>query len=1519
MTREEQLYAAVVERSAAERYAFLDHECGDDAALRARVEALLAANEEAEHFFAISPIPRPVLVPEEKPGDRIGRYKLLQKIGEGGCGVVYMAEQEEPVHRRVALKVIKLGMDTKTVIARFEAERQALALMEHPNIARVLDAGATETGRPFFVMELVRGIPITRHCDAENLTTRARLGLFLQVCHAIQHAHEKGVVHRDIKPSNILVTMHDDVAVPKVIDFGIAKATQGRLTDKTVFTAFEQFIGTPAYMSPEQAQMNDLEVDTRSDIYSLGVLLYELLTGRPPFDPRTLQQSGIDEIRRIIREVDPPKPSTRLDTLTDDDRAAVAQRRGIAPAQLSTLVRGDLDWIAMKALEKNRARRYETAHALGDDIKRHLTSEPVRARPPSAGYRLQKFAARHRFGLSASAAVVTALGAGLTLSHMVWTGKPAQEPPRSTARTPATPGPGQTADASAVNAPPVRAEPTLVGATTSSPNALTVRQVPMAKFPGTWGASCVSPDGRYFIYGSEGNQFMLVEAATGTLRKLVKANRGVCFAGSSTQVAVIDGTREQGYELRVVNLDGTLVRTVAKFTDETWLQAWSPDGRQFAVISSRDRQNALTLVEADQGTSRVVRTTGAREPGRVAFSPDSRWLTYDVAVDEKGMNSDLLLIDLSNGRESTLVQHKADDRLLGWSPHSGAILFTSNRRGNYDAWTITCVEGKAVGEPTLVKRDLGEPEPIGFTANGAFYYAHREWVEDVFAVPLDKATGRATGPAVKAVDRFEGTNSAANWSPDGAKLAYSSRQPPFLIRLLDPTTQEDHIIAEGFYGPKWSPNGKALLCFSQWDGEEKKLHLVDVASGSHTMIDDGKPAGRLFRAYQWAPDGRSIYYQYTQAPHVATIVRRDLATGQEQEIQRVEDGGFFAISPDGTTLVFRKKSDLYLAPLAGGEPKPLYAVPKGHYTPGWDVFTWSADGRAVFVCVWQIHREAEQLSENITSELVQVPIDGGKPETVLARKRVRYPHAHPDGTRLTFSAGAPRLELWVMENFLPADTTASSLQRMGVPPNPESANPPSPLVTIKQVPLAISAQWIMAMSDDGRYVAFQPNGTNDLAVHELATRQTKTIFQGTKERYRDSGAVFSPDGQRIAYEVDGTTLHIAKIDGAESRQVYDRRGNAEEEWTEPQGWSEDGAELIVGSWFKSAGPRLFRLHLQSGRQTEIARLSSVPAPDGLTLSPDRRYIARRQGNYPRMIVLHDLQTGGAETLLARDADRVLGWVPGESALVYSKNRGVGLDLWAMEVRAGKLGEPELLWSNWAEGNSYTLGITRDRSIYYALRKPRPEAHELWVMQGFLKPHVPPTEAWRIQMEIPPEEILAPNSGILDRKLGLAAAYPTGWTVSQAVRQGSGGNVIAFRVPGIRNSRTRIIYWPATPWENPQNPVQDYGKAGPKPTTPAEIDTWMRRRVRMLSETRAQGEGYTNYRSDPQGRVSRTVNGQPALSFSAEFTRGDQPWVEHGTFIYGEKTMASVSMQVPAAQFDGVKDAFEELVTSLRLP
>jgi serine/threonine protein kinase/tetratricopeptide (TPR) repeat protein len=421
--REAVLFEAAAKLGGAERAAFLDGACHGQPALRGRLEARLAVHEGSQVALAETAPPAAGTtkveladVPDETVGQTIGRYKILEKVGEGGCGVVYVAEQTEPVRRRVALKVIKLGMDTKQVVARFEAERQALAMMDHPNIAKVLDGGATDNGRPYFIMELVRGIKITDYCDQANLPTKERLDLFIQVCHAIQHAHQKGIIHRDIKPSNILVTLNDGVPVPKVIDFGIAKATEGRLTDATVYTQLHQFIGTPAYMSPEQAEMSSLDIDTRSDIYSLGVLLYELLAGRTPFDSQELMSLGIDAMRKAIREKEPVRPSTRLATLQGDELTTTAKRRAVEAPRLIHLLKGDLDWIVMKCLEKDRTRRYETANGLAADLKRHLNDEPVVARPPSKLYEFQRTVRRHKVGFAAAAAIMLALSGGVVVS-----------------------------------------------------------------------------------------------------------------------------------------------------------------------------------------------------------------------------------------------------------------------------------------------------------------------------------------------------------------------------------------------------------------------------------------------------------------------------------------------------------------------------------------------------------------------------------------------------------------------------------------------------------------------------------------------------------------------------------------------------------------------------------------------------------------------------------------------------------------------------------------------------------------------------------------------------------------------------------------------------------------------------------------------------------------------------------------------------------------------------------------------
>jgi WD40 repeat protein/serine/threonine protein kinase len=417
-----------------DRQRFLDEACAGKPELRARVEGLLRAGAEAGSFLerpaeelgatgALVPGPQDerTSVPQEGPGTVIGPYKLLELIGEGGMGTVWMADQTEPIQRRVALKVVKEGMDSKQVLARFEAERQALALMDHPNIAKVLDAGRTPSGRPYFVMELVKGKPITAYCDEKRLGVRERLELFGAVCRAVQHAHQKGIIHRDLKPSNVLVAPYDGKPVVKVIDFGVAKATGQRLTDKTLFTGFGALVGTPEYMSPEQAEVNNQDIDTRSDIYSLGVLLYELLTGSTPLTRKRLKEAALLEVLRVIREEEPPRPSTRLSE-SKDSLPSISAQRQTEPAKLTKLVRGELDWIVMKALEKDRNRRYETANSFATDIQRYLADEPVQACPPTMGYRLRKFVRRNKAwaGTAALLATVLVLASVISTTMAVW-------------------------------------------------------------------------------------------------------------------------------------------------------------------------------------------------------------------------------------------------------------------------------------------------------------------------------------------------------------------------------------------------------------------------------------------------------------------------------------------------------------------------------------------------------------------------------------------------------------------------------------------------------------------------------------------------------------------------------------------------------------------------------------------------------------------------------------------------------------------------------------------------------------------------------------------------------------------------------------------------------------------------------------------------------------------------------------------------------------------------------------------
>lgn len=799
----------------------------------------------------------------EQVGEYIGRYKLLERIGEGGFGMVYLAEQQAPLRRLVALKVIKLGMDTQEVIARFEAERQVLALMEHPNIAKVLDAGTTERGRPYFVMEFVRGTKITAYCDRNNLSTPQRLELFARVCQAVQHAHQKGIVHRDIKPSNILVSVQDGEAVPKVIDFGIAKATAGQaLTDKTVFTAFDQFVGTPAYVSPEQAEMTGVDIDTRSDIYSLGVLLYELMTGRTPFEPKELVAAGLDRMRRMIREQEPPRPSTRLITMKREDLTTVAKCRQAEVSQLVLLLRRDLDWIVMKCLEKDRDRRYETASGLGEDIRRYLNSEPVVACPPSAFYRMRKLARRHRQAVMSAAAIALTLVAGICVS--TWEAVQATRAERQQRLTNEelvrvnSQAVARTVDGLFQHDQSLRALPLLATQLRRNPQdrlaarrlitALSSRDwaLPMARFgphPGTVICARSSRDGKYVV------------------------------------------TADDAANLRVWSpTSGLPVTDFFKHTVPLSGVEFSPSGRFLAGL---DNNGSLVMWETSTG-----------QPFRPGKLPRTRLTSVTFSSDER-------FLATSDGLEGVQLWRWPDGEPAGGLPQTkGVLLLDANHQvekpwlatftvnGIAEVWELStrrqvCPPMLHTNEPVLLNISPDARRLLAVTRGSEGDTVH------LWEIPSGRRLWQFRAGDVVLQAKF---------SPDTRRIAVCVMAAKSFCLMLDVETGQTLFTSELYTrlhsDQPFSPDSSRVL-FAPQDGTNLRVH--DSGTGA-ALTESVPPAGLLMDHSEFSPDG-----QFLVCGHSSEAMLYGVRKGQKPLQAETASQPGFGFGPDGTTVLMEAK------------------------------------------------------------------------------------------------------------------------------------------------------------------------------------------------------------------------------------------------------------------------------------------------------------------------------------------------------------------------------------------------------------------------------------------------------------------------------------------------------------------------------------------------------------------------------------------------------------------------------------
>jgi WD40 repeat protein/serine/threonine protein kinase len=1121
---------------------YLREACAGDVAMFERLQGLLLAYDRAGKFLehesraeggsceAADTVAPPATLTiglplTEKPGDRIGRYKLLQQIGEGGCGVVYMAEQEKPVHRRVALKVIKLGMDTKQVIARFEAERQALAMMDHPNIAKVLDGGATKTGRPYFVMDLVRGVKITEYCDHNNLPTKERLELFIQVCRAIQHAHQKGIIHRDVKPSNILVTLHDGVAVPKVIDFGIAKATQGRLTDMTLFTAFEQFIGTPAYMSPEQAEISGLDVDTRSDIYSLGVLLYELLTGQTPFDVQELMAAGLDAMRRTIREKEPDRPSTKLSTMVEGELTATAKRHHTEAPKLVSAIRGDLDWIVMKCLEKDRSRRYETANGLARDIQRHLNQEPVTASPPSAAYRFRKLVRRNKLMFAAGGTVVAALVLGLGLSAWLFLRE-------KQAR--------QRADAAEETQSKLRLE------------AETERG----------SAERISAQNKEYLYAA---RIHLAQRAY---------DEGNMVQFSDLLESLRPGRQEtdlRGFEWyylhRLLHMEKI---QLPGHTNGARAVAFSPDG---AILATAGADSRIVLWNATTGLERSAFFAHKGVVNALAFSPDGNLLASggdDRMVRIWSVQDARGIFALGpHSNEVSCVAFSPDGRLVVSATKPTSLSETGPAISRFSG-----VTEEKWGNGQVKLWDINQAKSV------LEFIGHRRAVLSVAFSPDGKTLATAgadatvrlwdasTGVERFAFQRHLGPVYAVAFSPDGGSLLTGSHDQTALF-WEGATGRLENIFA-GHAGPvfcsAFSPNGKLAAT----GGYDNVVRLWDTGTGSESLSLRGQ--NNYIWALAFSPDGRTLATaSWDGTVNLWDLNRRGEFDAFETDSTRGLSSNFSVdFSPDGKELALG--SDL-LTIFTAEDLRPAFRFP-GRPT-GNIVARYSGDGKflvtididgvlRVFDTATRTQRVAIQAASNQFFGLAISPdsktiatgdFDGdlrlwdiatGENELVALPSKIHRLAFSPDGRTLaavgrTLAAVGPK----------PGSSPGQVLCLVEFPGHRLRS------VHLTTCPLTPDS---VAFSPDGKTLAIGVWNGPGVALWDTRTERIRASLMGHRDGI--SGAAFSPDGKTLATASWDGTIRLWQV--STGSELLTLKGQ-----TKGVMWcvafSPDGRQLVAGS------------------------------------------------------------------------------------------------------------------------------------------------------------------------------------------------------------------------------------------------------------------------------------------------------------------------------------------------------------------